>query len=49
MKYATFSIARPSKIYPNWEFRLKTSHLASLHGRVKAFLRKKELLERFGF
>jgi hypothetical protein len=26
----TFSIPRPSKIYPNWDFGLKIYHLATL-------------------
>jgi hypothetical protein len=26
----TFSIAKPSKIYPNWDFGLKIYHLATL-------------------
>jgi hypothetical protein len=30
LKYTNILIARPSKIYPNWEFGLKICHLAIL-------------------
>jgi hypothetical protein len=34
----TSSIARPSKIYPNWDFDLKIYHLATLTERTDYFV-----------
>jgi hypothetical protein len=34
----TFFIPRPSKIYPNWDFYLKTNHLATLAFRRNMIL-----------